>query len=88
MEELSSPVDNESPLGWVIFIDGASYIKGSGIGIVLEWPSDILNEQALKFEFTAINNQEEYKAFIIGMILTLDMGASRLLEQNWLRFWW
>lgn len=58
-----------------LFIDGASNVKGNNTGIVLEGPCDILIEQALKFKFTAINNQEECEALII---LALEMGASRM----------
>lgn len=78
MVEFSSCVDEETPTEWVIFVDGASNIKASSTEIVLKGPGDILIEQALKLDFTTSNNQAEYEALIVGMILSLEMGASRL----------
>lgn len=75
VEKLSSPVDEETPLKWTLYEDGVSNIKGSGVGIVLEGPGDILIEHALKFKFTASNNQEEYESLNFGIIFTLEMGA-------------
>lgn len=49
--------------------------------IILESPIEIIIEQALKFEFKA-NNQEEYKALIASMILTLEIGASILKSKS------
>lgn len=57
-------------------------MKGSNAGIILEVPEDLLMEQATKFEFKANNNQAEYKVFVIGMILALKMGASRLKSKS------
>lgn len=53
-------------------------MKESDSRIILEGHIDILIEQALKFEFTRRNNQEDYEALIFGTLLTLEMGASKL----------
>lgn len=63
-------------------MDVASNIKGISVGIVLKGPSDIIIDQVLKFEFTASNNQDEYDTLIAGMILALEMGATRLKAKN------
>lgn len=57
-------------------------MKGSDAGIDLEGPSNIVIEQALKFECTANNNQAEYKALIANMILALEMGVTRLKAKS------
>lgn len=71
MVEFNSLVDQETPQEYILSIDDASNVKGSGTGIVLEGPDDILIEQALKFEFTAINKQAEYEALIDGKVMAL-----------------
>lgn len=59
-------------------MDGASNVKRRGTRIVLEGPGDIVIEHALKFEFTASNNQAGYEALIIVMILALEIRATKL----------
>lgn len=59
-------------------MDGISNVKGIGARIVLKGPSDIVIEHVLKFKLTPNNNQEKNKALIVGMILTLEMGATIL----------
>jgi len=46
---------------------------------VLEGPSDILIEQALKFDFKTSNNQPEYEAIVVGLDLALGMEAKKLV---------
>lgn len=78
MAKFISPVDEEMPTEWVISIDDASDMKGIRGRIVLEGPENILIEQALKFKFTVSNNQAEYEDLIAGIILALEIGASKL----------
>lgn len=61
-----------------MYVGGASNVKVNDVGIVLEGPRNILIEQALKYEFTANNNQVEYGASIVDMVLALEMGSSKL----------
>jgi len=42
-------------------MDGASNLKGSGAGVVLEGPEGVLIDQSLRFAFKASNNQAEYR---------------------------
>jgi len=46
---------------------------------VLEGPSDIVIEQALKFEFKTSNNQAECEAIIAGLNLAIDLEVKKLL---------
>lgn len=80
--EFNSSVGEEMPPYWVLSVDDTSNVKGSGIGIILEGPRNILIEQALKFEFVASNNQTKYEALIIGMVLALETGALQTKGQT------
>ena len=63
-------------------MDGASNLRGSGAGIVLEGPEGVLIEQSLRFAFKASNNKAEYEALIAGMLLAKEMGNTRLLVKS------
>jgi len=67
---------------WVLFVDGSSNQQGSGAGVILEGPNALLIEQALRFAFKASNNQAEYKALIVGILLAKEMGAYSLLAKS------
>jgi len=47
----SDEVLKESSGGWILSVDGVSNVWGSGRGIILEGPDDVLIEQSLKFAF-------------------------------------
>ena len=84
MVELSS-VDahqEEANFRWVLSVDGSSNQQGSGDGVILEGANGLLIEQALWFSFKASNNQAEYKALIVGILLAKDMGAQSLLTKS------
>ncbi|XP_068492117.1 uncharacterized protein [Phaseolus vulgaris] len=83
--ELSPRGDpQEAELGsqWVLSVDGSSNQQGSGVGIILEGPNGVLIEQALRFAFKASNNQAQYEALIVGMLLAKEMGAQSLLAKS------
>jgi len=83
--ELSPGGDpQEAELGsqWVLSVDGSSNQQGSGVGIILEGPNGVLIEQALRFAFKASNNQAQYEALIVGMLLAKEMGAQSLLAKS------
>ncbi|XP_068504556.1 uncharacterized protein [Phaseolus vulgaris] len=67
---------------WVLSVDGSFNQLGSGAGIILEGPNDMLIEQSLKFTFKASNNQAEYEALIAGVLLAKEMGARVLLAKS------
>ncbi|XP_068497465.1 uncharacterized protein [Phaseolus vulgaris] len=67
---------------WVLSVDGSSNQLGSGVGIILEGPNDMLIEQSLKFAFKASNNQAEYEGLIAGVLLAKEMGARVLLAKS------
>jgi len=60
-------------------VDGSFNKQGSGAGVVLKGPGELIVEQSLRFSFKASNNQAEYKALIAGLELARDMGAKDLI---------
>ncbi|GKA34315.1 reverse transcriptase domain-containing protein [Tanacetum coccineum] len=52
---------------WILFTDGSSCIDGSGAGLILTIPERTEFTYALRFQFTASNNEAEYEALIVGL---------------------
>ncbi|WJX58397.1 hypothetical protein P8452_43858 [Trifolium repens] len=80
--ELTTPAEENSEQPWTLSVDGASNIKGSGAGVVLEGPDGVLIEQSLRFAFKASNNQAEYEALIAGMKLAKEMDITDLKAKS------
>jgi len=59
-------------------VDGASNVKGSVAGIILEGPDNVTLEKALKLDFKTSNNQAEYKALITLQKLSNEVGDKKL----------
>ncbi|CAJ2644717.1 unnamed protein product [Trifolium pratense] len=76
--EMSTPPTTEKAATWTLSVDGASNVRGSGAGVVLEGPDGVMIEQSLCFAFKASNNQAEYEALIAGMKLAKDMEVKEL----------
>src|ERR1044072_9132711 len=66
----------------ILSVDGSSNMKGSGAGIVLEGPQEVLVEQSLRFEFRTSNKQAEYEAILAGMKLAAEMDVQELLVKS------
>lgn len=59
-------------------MDGSSNTKGSGAGVILEGPNDLVIEWSLKFDLKTSNKQEEYEALIVGLKLVKETGAKHI----------
>nr|GEV34453.1 reverse transcriptase domain-containing protein [Tanacetum cinerariifolium] len=78
---------------WTMFTDRSSCVDGSGDGLILTSPEGTEFTYALRFQFTASNNEAEYEALIAGLRITMQMGVrnvhvnadSKLLENQVLR---
>jgi len=68
--------------GWILYVDGASNVQGSGAVIILEGPDGVLVKKSLKFAFQASNNQAKYEALLAGMRLVIDIGVNRLVVRS------
>ncbi|XP_050233272.1 uncharacterized protein LOC126681766 [Mercurialis annua] len=58
---------DEQLLKWVLEVDGASNLEGSGAGVVLRGPHGVTLRSSVKFDFPASNNAAEYEALLIGL---------------------
>ena len=66
---------NDDPIGtWTLHTDGASNIRGTGLGVVLKSPQGDNIAQAVRCEWDATNNEAEYEAMIFGLHLAIDVG--------------
>ena len=59
----------QCPMPWELFVDGATNQRGSGVGLVLVSPEKITIEKSLRLSFSATNNETEYEALLMGMIM-------------------
>jgi hypothetical protein len=80
--ELTTPSEELSLEPWILSVDGASNLRGSRAGIVLEGPNGVMIEQSLRFAFRASNNQAEYEALIAGMKLAKEMEVTDLRAKS------
>ena len=72
-EQIMQTKDEQLP--WILSSDGASNASGSGIGLVLEAPSGLRVEEALRLNFAATNNEAEYEALLYGLTLAQHLGV-------------
>ncbi|XP_074312554.1 uncharacterized protein LOC141648035 [Silene latifolia] len=63
---------------WVLYVDGASKMWGTGVGLVLRSPEGEQIVQAVRCEFKATNNEAEYEALILGLHLALDLRVTHI----------
>ncbi|GKD71825.1 reverse transcriptase domain-containing protein, partial [Tanacetum coccineum] len=54
---------------------GSSCVDGSSAGLILTSPKGTKFTYALRFQFTASNNEAEYEALIAGVRITTQMGV-------------
>ena len=65
----------QEPLSWKVYVDGIANHRGSGVGLVLISPEKITIEKSLRLGFSAINNEAEYEALLVGMAMVQKMGG-------------
>ncbi|GKV37979.1 hypothetical protein SLEP1_g45937 [Rubroshorea leprosula] len=63
---------------WVLYVDGAANIEGSGAGAVLVGPDGFKSEHALRFKFQTTNNVAEYEALIYGLKLASELKVQSI----------
>ena len=56
-------------------MDGAANQKGSGMGLVLISPEELVIEKSLRLGYSAMNNEAEYEALLEGMFMIHRMGG-------------
>ncbi|GJX17313.1 reverse transcriptase domain-containing protein [Tanacetum coccineum] len=60
---------------WTLFTDGSSSVDGSGAGLILTSPEGTGYTYALRFHFTASNNEAKYEALIADLRIATHMGV-------------
>ena len=63
----------QCPMPWKLYIDEAVNQRGSGVGLVLVSPEKIIIEKSLRLSFSATNNEAEYEALLMGMVMVQKM---------------
>nr|GEW80211.1 reverse transcriptase domain-containing protein [Tanacetum cinerariifolium] len=53
----------------------SSWVDGSGVGLILTSPDGTKFTYALRFQFTASNNEAEYEALIAGLRIAVQIGV-------------
>nr|GEY03685.1 reverse transcriptase domain-containing protein [Tanacetum cinerariifolium] len=76
--EICSLADDKKVGEWTLFIDGASSLKGAGVGLVLIDPTRTEYTYAIWLNFTRTNNEVEYKALLAGLRIAGKMKFSAL----------
>ena len=60
---------------WEVYMDRVANQRGLGVGLVLVSPEKITIEKSLRLGFSATNNEAEYKALLMGMMMVQKMGG-------------
>ena len=63
---------------WELYVDGAANQRRSGVGLVLVSPERITIEKSLRLNFSATNNEAEYKALLMEMMMVQKMGGKAM----------
>lgn len=66
-------IDHQS---WSLFIDGASNVNGTGLGLILKSPQGDTLACSVCCSFKATNNEMEYEALILGLRTAKDRMLS------------
>ena len=74
-EGLINVVSVQCPPPWELYVDGAANQRGSRVGLVLVSPEKITIEKSLTLNFLATNNEAEYEALLMGMMMVQRMGG-------------
>ena len=68
-------VSIQCPMPWELYVNGTANQRGSGVGLVLVSPEKITIEKSLRLSFSTTNNEAEYEALLMGMMMVQKMGG-------------
>nr|GEW19801.1 reverse transcriptase domain-containing protein [Tanacetum cinerariifolium] len=63
---------------WTLFTYGSSCVDGSGAWLILTNLKGVEFTYALRFQFTAFNNEAEYEALVAGLRIATQMGVKNV----------
>ena len=76
MDEKSvSLISTQDYSSWKVYVDRAANQWGAGVGLVLVSLEKITIEKSLRLGFLATNNEAEYEALLMGMVMVQKMGG-------------
>ena len=58
-----------------MYVDGAANQRGFGVGLVLISSEKITIEKSLRIGFSVTNNEAEYEALLVGIVMVQKMGG-------------
>ena len=65
----------QCPIPWELYVDGAANQRGSRVELVLISLEKITIEKSLRLNFSATNNETEYEALLMEMMMVQKMGG-------------
>ena len=78
-------VSVQCPMPWELYVDEAANQRGSEVGLVLVSLEKITIEKSLRLSFSATNNEVEYEALLMGMMMVQKMGNLKNRKKESLR---
>ena len=78
-EKSVSLISTRDLSSWKVYVDGVVNQRGAGVGLVLVSPEKITIEKPLRLGFSVTNNEVEYEALLMGMVMVHKMGG-RIVE--------
>ncbi|XP_034709689.1 uncharacterized protein LOC117932524 [Vitis riparia] len=81
LEYSRRPIQHKEPSEeewWTLRVNGASRSLGSGVGLLLQSPTEEHLEQAIRLGFPASNNKAEYEVILSGLDLALALSVPKL----------
>ena len=74
-EKLVGTISQYGLPAWEVYVDEASNQKGSGIGLVLISPKNVIIEKSLRLDFSATKDKAEYETLLVGMAMVQRMSG-------------
>ena len=62
-------ISPQGPSPWKLYVNGVANQRGSGMGLVIVSPNRITIEKSLRLGFSAMNNEVEYEALLVGIAM-------------------
>ena len=76
--KLVGTISQHGMSSWEVYVDGASNQKGSRVGLVLISLEKVIVEKSLRLGFLTTNNEVEYEALMMEMVMVQKMGGKSI----------